>query len=48
LFAASVRKNILFGKPYDSVLYKRVAHVCALEKDFEQFPYGNLMINPKQ
>ncbi|KAH1014057.1 hypothetical protein HUJ04_002952 [Dendroctonus ponderosae] len=41
LFAASVRKNILFGKPYDSTLYKKVAEVCALEKDFEQFPYGD-------
>ncbi|XP_050307150.1 ATP-binding cassette sub-family C member 4-like [Anthonomus grandis grandis] len=41
LFAASVRKNILFGKPYDSVLYKKVTEVCALEKDFEQLPYGD-------
>lgn len=41
LFAASVRKNILFGKPYDSTLYTAVAEVCALEKDFEQFPYGD-------
>lgn len=44
LFAASVRKNILFGKPYDSTLYKKVAEVCALEKDFEQFPYGKSFV----
>ncbi|XP_066138463.1 ATP-binding cassette sub-family C member 4-like isoform X2 [Euwallacea fornicatus] len=41
LFVASVRKNILFGKEYDSLLYKKVARVCALEKDFEQLPYGD-------
>ncbi|CAG9768357.1 unnamed protein product [Ceutorhynchus assimilis] len=41
LFAASVRKNILFGKPYEPRLYHKVAKVCALEKDFQQFPYGD-------
>ncbi|XP_030759733.1 multidrug resistance-associated protein 4-like [Sitophilus oryzae] len=41
LFVASVRKNIMFGKPYDSTLYNKVAHVCALEQDFKQFPYGD-------
>ncbi|XP_060517421.1 probable multidrug resistance-associated protein lethal(2)03659 isoform X2 [Cylas formicarius] len=41
LFASSVRKNILFGKPYDATLYKKVADRCALEKDFEQFPHGD-------
>lgn len=41
LFAASVRKNILFGRKYDSSLYKTVTDVCALEKDFQQLPYGD-------
>ncbi|XP_076270121.1 ATP-binding cassette subfamily C member 4-like isoform X2 [Rhynchophorus ferrugineus] len=41
LFVASVRKNILFGKPYVSTLYSKVAEVCALQADFKQFPYGD-------
>ncbi|KAL1496964.1 hypothetical protein ABEB36_008007 [Hypothenemus hampei] len=41
LFAASVRKNILFGKPYISTLYKKIAEVCALKEDFKQFAYGD-------
>ncbi|XP_050309650.1 ATP-binding cassette sub-family C member 4-like isoform X2 [Anthonomus grandis grandis] len=41
LFVASVRRNILFGKPYDHRLYKEVTKVCALERDFEQLPYGD-------
>nr|AHB63235.1 multidrug resistance-associated protein [Chrysomela lapponica] len=38
LFQSSVRKNILFGEPYQSSWYKLVVKVCALEKDFDQFP----------
>ncbi|CAH1117973.1 unnamed protein product [Phaedon cochleariae] len=38
LFQSSVRKNILFGEPYQSGWYKVVVKVCALEKDFDQFP----------
>ncbi|CAH4030827.1 unnamed protein product [Pieris brassicae] len=41
LFPSSVRENILFGLPYNADKYKRVCKVCALEKDFKQFPYGD-------
>ncbi|ENN77420.1 hypothetical protein YQE_06245, partial [Dendroctonus ponderosae] len=41
LFAASVRKNILFGNDYNSALYKKVTKACALESDFLQLPHGD-------
>ncbi|CAF4884021.1 unnamed protein product [Pieris macdunnoughi] len=41
LFPSSVRENILFGLPYNADKYRRVCKVCALEKDFKQFPYGD-------
>lgn len=41
LFASTVRKNILFGQPYERHKYNNVIKVCALERDFELFPYGD-------
>ncbi|KAK9720655.1 ABC transporter [Popillia japonica] len=41
LFGSSVRGNILFGQEYDKRKYSKVVQVCALEKDFKQFPYGD-------
>ncbi|XP_060810578.1 ATP-binding cassette sub-family C member 4 isoform X2 [Amyelois transitella] len=41
LFVATVRQNILFGLPYNSKKYKEVVRVCALQKDFQQFPHGD-------
>lgn len=41
IFGASVRQNIIFGELYDSQRYNRVVKVCALERDFEQFPEGD-------
>ncbi|KYM96120.1 hypothetical protein ALC62_13171 [Cyphomyrmex costatus] len=41
LFTGTVRNNILFGQPYDNNRYQNVVDVCALTKDFEQFPYGD-------
>jgi ABC-type transport system involved in cytochrome bd biosynthesis fused ATPase/permease subunit len=41
-FAGSVRENVLFGSPFDEEKYKKVLHVCALEKDLQLFPYGIL------
>ncbi|XP_050432547.1 probable multidrug resistance-associated protein lethal(2)03659 isoform X2 [Adelges cooleyi] len=44
LFAGSVQQNILFGLPMNKERYKKVVKVCALKKDFEQFPYGDRTI----
>ncbi|KAG6463316.1 hypothetical protein O3G_MSEX013801 [Manduca sexta] len=41
LFPSTVRENILFGLPFEPEKYKRVCRVCALEKDFKQFTYGD-------
>ncbi|GJQ86167.1 hypothetical protein Trydic_g13444 [Trypoxylus dichotomus] len=41
LFSSSVKGNILFGQEYDKHRYNKVIKVCALEKDFNQFPYGD-------
>ncbi|XP_022909501.2 probable multidrug resistance-associated protein lethal(2)03659 [Onthophagus taurus] len=38
LFGSNVRGNILFGQELDKQHYNRVVKVCALEKDFQQFP----------
>ncbi|XP_036142954.1 multidrug resistance-associated protein 4 isoform X2 [Monomorium pharaonis] len=44
LFGGTVRDNILFGEPYDKARYTQVANVCALKKDFRQFPQGDMTI----
>ncbi|XP_011701011.1 PREDICTED: multidrug resistance-associated protein 4-like, partial [Wasmannia auropunctata] len=44
LFGDTVRENILFGQPYDKARYKQVANVCALTKDFRQFPQGDMTL----
>lgn len=41
LFVGSVRDNILFGQPYVRGRYREVVRACALEKDFQLFPYGD-------
>lgn len=38
---ATVRENILFGKPFDTVLYRKVVKVCCLEPDLEILPAGD-------
>lgn len=38
---ATLRDNILFGKPYDRDLYDRVVSACALKQDFEMLPAGD-------
>ncbi|XP_071570690.1 ATP-binding cassette subfamily C member 4-like isoform X2 [Temnothorax nylanderi] len=42
LFSGTVRDNILFGQPYNKARYIQVANVCALTKDFRQFPQGDM------
>ncbi|KAJ8716037.1 hypothetical protein PYW08_013322 [Mythimna loreyi] len=44
LFVATIRDNILFGLPYDPIRYKNVVAACALAKDFELLPYGDLTL----
>ena len=44
LFAASIRQNILFGTEMDTKRYQEVIKVCALERDFSLFPYGDRTI----
>ena len=40
-FNSSVRNNILFGSPFVESRYEKVVNVCALERDFKLFPYGD-------
>ncbi|EFQ99803.1 canalicular multispecific organic anion transporter 1 [Nannizzia gypsea CBS 118893] len=39
---ASIKENILFGLPLDTERYQKVIFACALEKDFEMLPDGEL------
>lgn len=41
LFTGTVKQNILFGQPLDPERYQKVVKVCALERDFSLFPYGD-------
>nr|XP_027201120.1 multidrug resistance-associated protein 4-like [Dermatophagoides pteronyssinus] len=43
-FAGTVRENVLFGNSYDEAKYRKVLHVCALEKDLELFEFGDQTI----
>ncbi|KAM3711932.1 hypothetical protein ACB098_01G146500 [Castanea mollissima] len=38
----SIRENILFGSPMDSLRYKEVLKRCSLIKDLEMLPFGDL------
>ncbi|GAB6021503.1 Multidrug resistance-associated protein 7 [Chamberlinius hualienensis] len=37
----SIRDNILFGRPANLELYRRVVQACALDEDFKVFPTGD-------
>jgi ABC-type multidrug transport system fused ATPase/permease subunit len=39
---ASIKDNILFGLPFDQERYRKVMFACALEKDLEMLPDGEL------
>ena len=38
IFSGTIRKNILFGQPYDESKYNRVIKACALTEDIQRFP----------
>lgn len=44
LFDGTIRDNILFGQPYNEKKYLTVIRVCALERDFSLFQYGDLTV----
>lgn len=44
VFGSTVRQNILFGQAYDRRRYQKVVKVCALNRDFLQFPEGDQTI----
>lgn len=44
IFEGSIRSNILFTEDYDVERYKRVVHVCSLERDLKLLPYGDQTI----
>ncbi|XP_054723461.1 ATP-binding cassette sub-family C member 4-like isoform X2 [Uloborus diversus] len=41
VFGGSVKQNVIFGSAFEENKYKTVLNVCALDKDIEQFPYGD-------
>ena len=40
--SGTIRDNILFGKVMDKARYEEAVRVCALDKDIENFNYGDL------
>ena len=44
VFPGTIRENILFGLDYDESRFKTVVHVCALKRDLEILPDGDLSI----
>jgi len=44
LLSATVRDNILFGKPYDADRFARVVKACQLLPDLDSLPFGELTL----
>lgn len=44
VFGATIRRNIIFGQPYERHRYQKVVKACALLRDFKQFPQGDQTI----
>eukprot|EP00002_Diphylleia_rotans_P003707 TRINITY_DN1258_c0_g1_i3.p1 TRINITY_DN1258_c0_g1~~TRINITY_DN1258_c0_g1_i3.p1 ORF type:complete len:1141 (+),score=233.81 TRINITY_DN1258_c0_g1_i3:1334-4756(+) len=42
IFNATLRDNILYGTPFENERYKQVLRVCALERDLEILPAGDM------
>lgn len=41
LYGETLRENILFGETYNEKKYNEVVNVCALDRDFELFQFGD-------
>uniref|UniRef100_H3DQA7 ATP binding cassette subfamily C member 4 (PEL blood group) n=1 Tax=Tetraodon nigroviridis TaxID=99883 RepID=H3DQA7_TETNG len=44
IFPGTIRSNILFGKPLNPLKYSRVLKACALKRDVELLPGGDLTV----
>ncbi|CAF1094580.1 unnamed protein product [Didymodactylos carnosus] len=44
IFSSSLKQNILFGKEYNSALFKKVIHASALDKDFCHLSHGEYTV----
>ena len=44
VFAGTIRDNITFNEPFDSIKFQTVVKACALAKDIEQFPDGDVTV----
>ncbi|KYB26696.1 putative multidrug resistance-associated protein lethal(2)03659-like Protein [Tribolium castaneum] len=44
IFAGNVQQNILFGQNLDTERYQKVIQVCALERDLDLLPNGDLSL----
>lgn len=40
--SGTVRDNVLFGKPMNNEEYEKAIRCCALDKDIENFPHGDM------
>lgn len=40
--SGTIRDNILYGKPMDKIRYKEAIRVTALDKDIQEFDFGDL------
>nr|XP_054769963.1 ATP-binding cassette sub-family C member 4-like isoform X1 [Lytechinus pictus] len=42
VFGGTVRENITFGRPFSDTKYRSIVRVCALTKDIQQLPDGDM------
>ena len=40
-FMSTIKDNIFFGSQFDEHKYNKVVEVCALDRDFRLFPFGD-------
>jgi ATP-binding cassette subfamily C (CFTR/MRP) protein 4 len=44
VFNGTVRENILFGRPFDPVGYRKVILACSLGRDMQILPNGDMTL----